>query len=379
MLLLEAGSSALVEPIISGSVSEVLIDPQDFDVSGITAITLEGGNGSGCILEPVIGDRFRILEFDSRALGLGGGIDINDETITFLKPHNLVQFQKVTYNSNGNTEVGIGDFQDPTNALDNRLVSGEEYFIRLVNTSTIKLFNNFSDASAGINTIGFAAATAESGIHQFRTIPTPTLKKVKIVNSGSGYQHRKLRVKSSGISTQYNKLTFKNHGFNSGDIVEYSTEETFEGNQLIPDLSTSNQYSIQKLDNDNFRLIDVGVGATLTNDLIRSKHVEISGIGSGYHVFQYPPITVSATVSFGSTLTGTLNFTPIVTGQIVDSYMYETGTGYGSTVLNLQKQPIVSIKNGRLAQLNPIISNGRIIEVQILGSKRIFLYSRVNC
>ena len=363
-----AGSSALVEPIISGSVSEVLIDPQDFDVSGITAITLEGGNGSGCILEPVIGDRFRILEFDSRALGLGGGIDINDETITFLKPHNLVQFQKVTYNSNGNTEVGIGDFQDPTNALDNRLVSGEEYFIRLVNTSTIKLFNNFSDASAGINTIGFAAATAESGIHQFRTIPTPTLKKVKIVNSGSGYQHRKLRVKSSGISTQYNKLTFKNHGFNSGDIVEYSTEETFEGNQLIPDLSTSNQYSIQKLDNDNFRLIDVGVGATLTNDLIRSKHVEISGIGSGYHVFQYPPITVSATVSFGSTLTGTLNFTPIVTGQIVDSYMYETGTGYGSTVLNLQKQPIVSIKNGRLAQLNPIISNGRIIEVQILGS-----------
>ena len=27
-----AGSSALVEPIISGSVSEVLIDPQNFDV-----------------------------------------------------------------------------------------------------------------------------------------------------------------------------------------------------------------------------------------------------------------------------------------------------------------------------------------------------------
>ena len=32
-----------------------------------------------------------------------------------------------------------------------------------------------------------------------------------------------------------------------GDIVEYSTEETSEGNQLIPDLSTSVQYSIQKL------------------------------------------------------------------------------------------------------------------------------------
>ena len=202
-----------------------MIDPQDFDVNGITAITLEGGNGSGCILEPIIGDRFRILEFDSRALSLGGGIDSNDETVTFLKPHNLSQFQKVTYNSNGNTEIGIGDFQDPSNSLDYRLVSGDEYFVRIVNTSSIKLFNNFSDASAGVNTIGFTTATTESGIHQFRTIPRTTLKKVKVVESGSGYQHRKLRVKSSGISTEYNRLTFKNHGFNSGDIVEYSTEK----------------------------------------------------------------------------------------------------------------------------------------------------------
>ena len=363
-----AGSSALVEPIISGSVSEVLIDPQDFDVSEISAITLEGANGDGCILEPIMGDRFRILEFDSRSLGLGGGIDSNDETVTFLKQHNLSQLQKVTYNSNGNTEIGIGDFQDPSNAIDNRLVTGDEYFIRIVNTSTIKLFNNFSDASAGVNTIGFSTATTESGIHQFRTIPTPSLKKVRVIEPGSGYQHRKLRIKSSGISTQYDRLTFKNHGFNNGDIVEYSTEETSEGNQLIGGLSTDVQYSIQKLDDDSFRLINVGASATLTDDLTKSKYVEISGIGSGYHVFQYPPITVNATVSFGSTLTGILNFTPIVTGPIVDTYMYESGTGYGSTVLNLQKQPIVSIKNGKLAQLNPIISNGRIIEVQVLGS-----------
>ncbi len=363
-----AGSSALVEPVISGSVSEVLIDPQNFDVDGISAITLQGANGSGCILEPVMGDRFRTLEFDSRALSLGGGVDSSAETLTFLEPHNLTQFQKITYNANGNTEIGIGDFQDPSNSLDNRLVSGDEYFVRIVNTSSIKLFNNFSDASAGVNTIGFTTATAESGIHQFRTIPKPTLKKVKVIESGSGYQYRKLRIKSSGISTQYNRLTFKNHGFNNGDVVEYSTEETVEGNQLISGLSTSVQYSIQKLDDDNFRLINVGVGATLTNDLTRSKYVEISGIGSGYHVFQYPPITVTATVSFGSTLTGTLNFTPIVTGPIVDAYLYESGAGYGSTVLNLRKQPLVSVKNGRIAQLNPIISNGRVIEVQILSS-----------
>jgi len=363
-----AGSSAFAEPIISGSVSEVLIDPQDFDVSGISAVTLTGANGSGCILQPIIGSRFRTLKFDSRALSLGGGVDSNDETITFLTPHNLSQFQKVTYISNGNIELGIGEFQDSTNSLDNRLVSGDEYLIKIVNTSSIKLFNNFEDASSGINTIGFSTATTESGIHEFRTIPTPSLKKIQVIDSGSGYQHRKLRVKSSGISTQYDKITFKNHGFNTGEIVEYSTQETVEGNQLITGIATDVQYSIQKLDDDNFRLINVGIAATLTNDLTRSKYVEITGIGSGYHVFQYPQITVSASVSFGSTITGTLNFTPIVTGSIIDSYLYESGAGYGSTVLNLQKQPIISVKNGKLAQLNPIISGGRIIEVQILGS-----------
>ena len=41
-------------------------------------------------------------------------------------------------------------------------------------------------------------------------------------------------------------------------------------------------------------------------------------------------------------VTGTFTFTPIVTGEIVDAYLYETGTGYGTTTLNLHKKPTVN-------------------------------------
>ena len=47
--------------------------------------------------------------------------------------------------------------------------------------------------------------------------------------------------------------------------------------------------------------------------------------------------------------------------------MYENGTGYGSNILNLQKKPIVTLKNGKEAQITPIIADGKIIDVQVLN------------
>ena len=357
-----AGVTALVEPIISGSVKEVFVDPQDFDVDNVVSLSLTGGNGSGCELRPVIGERFREIEFDSRSLSFGGGIDITDETITFLTQHNLADLQHVIYNQNGNRPIEIGTFGDVTNTKTGTLVSGDEYVAKFVNTSTIKLYNNDSDALAGVNTIGFSTATFSSGIHKFRTLSKKTLKKIKVLSPGSGYQHRKLRVSSSGISTQYDKVTFKDHGFNTGDIVTYSTTGT-----SVSGLSTSNQYSILKIDSDSFRLIDVGVAATVTTNLTKSKYIDIQSNGSGYHIFQYPDITVTANVSYGSTYSDQFVFTPVVTGEIIGAYLYESGSGYGSNVLNLHKKPTITLKNGKNAQLNPIISNGRIVDVQVLS------------
>jgi hypothetical protein len=178
------GTGAKVEPVVIGSVKDVIVDPQDFDFNEILSVSLTGGNGSGCSLEPVVGQRFREMTFDSRRLSLGGGIDITNETITFLQPHSLADGQHVIYNQNGNDPISIGVAYDPTNTVTGSLVSGDEYVVRFVNTSTIRLFKNDSDAFAGatgINTIGLSTATTASGIHKFRTLSQNNLRSVKVL------------------------------------------------------------------------------------------------------------------------------------------------------------------------------------------------------
>jgi len=195
-----SGITALAEPVVSGGVQEILVDPQNFDFESIQNISLTGGNGTGCVLQPVVGIRNRFLEFDSRNIFFNGGIDIDDETITFKTEHNLENGQLVYYSSNGNPPIGIGSAYDSTDTISGTLSDGDPYFVRVVNQSTVRIFNKESDAlfgNAGINTVGLATDTAASGIHRFRTENKNTLISVKVIESGSGYTYRKLRVSPS--------------------------------------------------------------------------------------------------------------------------------------------------------------------------------------
>ena len=354
-------SNALVEPVIIGNVKEVLVDPHNFDVEGVVSLSLTGGNGSGCNLKPVFGKRFREVSFDSRPLALGGGVDITNETITFNEDHNFITGQPIIYSRNGNDPLSIGNAGDPTNTSTGTLGNGDQYFARFVNTKSIKLYFTESDALAGINTVGLSEAVKSGGIHKFRTLSKTNLRQIKVLDSGSGYTYRKLRVKPSGISTVYNTISFKDHGFETDEIVNYSTT----GNS-ISGLDTSNQYQIKKIDSDTFKLINVGIGGTDTTDSVRNKFVDFTDTGSGYHVFQYPPIEITANVSYGEQ-TGSFTLTPIVTGEIVDAYLYENGAGYGSTTLNLRRKPSVTISQGKNAQFLPIINNGKMVDVQVLS------------
>ena len=268
------GVGAAVEPIIQGTVKEVFVDPQEFDIAAVTSLSLTGGNGSGCLLQPILGNRNRELQFDSRDVFFNGGVDIVNETITFKTEHNLDNGEIVYYGSNGNAPIGIGTAYDPANQISGTLSDGAPYFVRSVNASTVRLFNSRNDAlfgSAGINTVGLSTDTAASGIHKFRTENKNTLVAIKVLEEGSGYTHRKLRVKPTGISTSLNVVTFKNHGFQSGEVIEYSAETT-----AIQGLSTTNSYYIKKLTNDTFQLADAGTGGTSTVDYNRGKYANFT-------------------------------------------------------------------------------------------------------
>ena len=259
------GSGAKVEPIIVGSVKEVFVDPQPFDIDAVESVSIKGGNGSGAVLQPVVGARFREIEFDSRPLTLGGGVDIINEIIRFREPHFLSNGDIIIYNQNGNEPIALGPAYDGNQTIEGELVSGDEYVVRVINTSSIKLFKTAGEALsgvAGINTLGLAVPAGTSGIHKFRTVSKKNLRQIKVIESGSGYTHRKLKVKNVGFSTEYNTISFKNHGFKTGEIINY-TYSTFSGVSTTTDLSvvglsSDKQYHVHKLDDNKFKLIEVG-------------------------------------------------------------------------------------------------------------------------
>ena len=362
------GIGAAAEPIIQGSVKEVFVDPQDFDIDAITSISLTGGNGDGCVLEPVLGSRNRELRFDSRDVFFNGGVDVNNETITFKENHNLVNGQLVYYSANNNAPLGIGSAYDVSNQVTGTLSDGAPYFIRVVNPSTVRIFNTSVDAlfgSAGINTVGLSTDTLASGIHKFKTEDKNTLIAVKVLNEGSGYTHRKLRVKPIGISTSLNVVSSKNHGFNTGELIEYSAETT-----AIQGLSTTSSYFVKKLTDDTFQLADAGIGGTITTNFNRGIFAKFETEGSGFQIFNYPQIKVNIDVSYGSTVTGNFNITPVVTGKLIGAQLYEEGSNYGSITLDKEVIPKVQIENGKFAEFKPIIIDGRITKVVVVNRGR---------
>jgi hypothetical protein len=354
------GDTALVRPVVRGSIKKVYIDSQDYDINTIVSIKITGGNGSDCVLEPIITKRKRDILFDGRLTTNSGGISSTTNQLSFLTDHNLSDGELIVYNSNGNLPISIGT----TNLT---LINNSTYYSKIDNNRTIRLYQSNSDYQSGINTVKFNGITA-GGIHKFSTaIFKNTITEVKVLNGGSGYTNRKLIVSSAGISTSNNTINFQKHGFESGELITYQYETSTIG------ISTLSQYYVLRNNDDSFRLCDAGIGGTNISNYNRKKYVRFSSTGSGYQYFSYPDISVSiqyTPVGFGTTTqqVQSLVTTPVVKGTIVDAYLYEGGAGYGSTILNLEKNPSISIKNGKEARLTPIIINGQINSINIESS-----------
>ena len=350
------GITALVHPVISGSIQKVYIDSQDYDIDKIVSIGVSGGNGSGAFLQPIVTKRQRSILFDGRLIENSGGISSTTRQLTFINNHNLNNGEQIIYNSNGNLGIGIG-------TTPGTLINETTYYVKVDNNKTIRLYQSNLDYNSGINTVSFNAVNT-SGIHRFRTASYKnTVSEIKVLNGGE-YTNRKLIVSPTGISTTYNNVTFKNHGFKDGELVNYNYQTSTIGISTLP------QYYILNENENSFKLCDAGIGGTNTDNYDRKNYVRFSSTGSGYQYFSYPDISVSITyspVGFGTTTQEykSLITTPVVKGKIIDAYLYESGTGYGSSILNLEKKPIITIKNGREAQLKPIIINGEINSVNI--------------
>ena len=343
--------TAKIQPVISGVFETVYVDTQDYDIDKIVSINIDGGNGSGAVIEPVLSKRSRVVLFDAKESTNGGGINTITDRIVFSEEHNFINGEEVFYNSLGNESL-----------VD--LATGSSYFVEVNNNFTVTLYNSLRDQQSQSNPITFSSGSG--GTQQFITAKRKNqVSYIQILEKGSGYTNRKLIVNPSGISTTKNTINFTNHGFDSGEIIEYSFETAG-----ISGISTTNQYYVLKNDNNSFRLCNAGIGGTITENYERKNYIKFDSSGSGYQYFKYPDISVSikySPVGFGTTTQEYKNLitTPVVKGNIIDSYLYDGGSDYGSTLLNYEKKPIISIKNGKSASLNPVIVNGSINRVNI--------------
>ena len=61
-----SGTTALVQPVVQGSIQDILVDSQDFDINQVLSINVTCGNASGGSFEPILVRRRREILFDGR-------------------------------------------------------------------------------------------------------------------------------------------------------------------------------------------------------------------------------------------------------------------------------------------------------------------------
>ena len=142
------GTTALVQPVLTGTIQEIFVDKQDFDIKEVLSINVTGGNGSGGSFEPVTIVKRREVLFDGRATTQGGGISTTTSQLTFLSNHNFANGEEITYRNNGNEGISIG-------LGVSALVDNKNYFAKVDNSTTIQLFNTFDDYQTNSNVISF--------------------------------------------------------------------------------------------------------------------------------------------------------------------------------------------------------------------------------
>ena len=353
-----SGCEAFVN--VSGSFREVRLVSPGIGYQEKPKITIEGGNGTGAVLESNFVKGKLTVNFKAD----GSSVNSNSETIDFPTRHNFEIGEEVFYDSRGNTPIG-------------NLISGATYFVRPVDDQTISLYETFRDAVNGSNVVNIGSPSF--GFHKFTSTKSRnTITRVYVREPGQGYSNRKVIVPSrntaagtrSGIDTSDNYVYAREHNFKTGDVVRYSSTES-----LISGLSSTTEYYVRVLDDNRFKLYDVGIGTTRdTTNFTKNKESIFGDFGSGDHKIYYPPIVVKveSISAIGATTIIQPQLDPVVLGEIDSVFLREGGIGYGSTnIVDFHRRPNVGISTIIFRSLlKPVIVGGSIVDVQILASGR---------
>jgi hypothetical protein len=343
----EVGVGATGTCSVTGSLQRIEIIDPGFDYQGTPTVEISGGNGSGAVARVNMTSVQHSVSFIADINSTD--ISLTDNTIGFSTFHKFRDNEKVIYVTD--SETGVGG-----------LSTGAQYHVSVVDSSTVKLHNTESDSVLGINTVSLTSYG--SGTQSLRSLSLKRIvSDIVVSNSGSGYENNQRNIPANtGINTALNQFNILNHGYESKEIIKYT------GSNVIG-LSTTKDYYVVKINDNAFSLTEVGVGSTAVDYFYNNSiQVDIQSEGSGS--FNYKPISVRVDGITGvSTRTGqdfNAVVQPIFRGPISAFDVSNNGVGYGSSeVINFDRQPSITFVNGAQANVTPVISNGKIVEVVI--------------
>ena len=336
---------------VSGSLSEIRIIDPGFNYVEEPVIKITGGNGFGAIAKANMKLINHEVSFSSSPAAQL--VNLTSDTIGFSTYHKFRNAEKVIYVTNGQRGI-VG------------LVTNSDYYVSTKTTNSISLHRTESDAISGINTIGLTGYG--EGNHIFQTVNKKlVIGNIQVQSTGTGYENKKRVVRTStGISTSSDYIEIENHGYQSGEKIVYSTTGT-----VIGGLSTTSYYFVSKIDNNKFRLSNVGTGSTVEDFYYQTnQYVDLTSVGVGTHSFNYPEINVQVVGRIGISSIGSQTFEaqvqPIFRGTISSIQLTDNGSSYGcDNIINYLRNPEVTLLSGNDCQLTPIIAGGRIKEVVV--------------
>src|SRR6185436_15834635 len=175
-------------------------------------------------------------------------VTVTNGAIHFGSAHNFNTGQQVTYSNGGGTSVG-------------GLTSGSNYFVIVVDSTTVKLASSQANAVAG-TAISLTSVGSGTG-HSLTPLPT---------GSARSFDAGAAAVTVS--TTLSDTITFaSNHNLTTGDIVIYKNG----GGTSIGGLTDGNTYYVIKVDNTHIRF-----AATLNDaNAATPKAVYLTSVGSG--------------------------------------------------------------------------------------------------
>ena len=340
------GATGIVN--VKGQLERIDVLDTGFDYQERPFVSITGGNGKDASAEVRLSSVTHTVPFNAE--GASALVSLGSSTIGFSTFHKFRDSEKVIYLTDGQKGV-------------EGLTTSASYYVGVIDSKTIKLYETLDDSLTGINTVGLTRFG--NGVHRFKS---STLKNivtsVVVTNPGSGYENKERRI--VGVNTSLNQIKINNHGYESREIVRYSSISTVEG------LVESKDYYVVKVDDNNISLSEVGSGSTSVG-YYYDNNILVNLKSTGTGSFNYKPIVVSVEGITGvSTRTGqdfSCQVQPVLRGNIESVDVTNGGVGYGSSeILNFNRQPVITVSSGSGARLTPVINNGQIVDVIVNDS-----------